>query len=367
MSEQGLSSQRTLVDYDGAWWHQASSIVEDLAERQVWSEPVDWYQLGEGFLGVAGDDSSFKRRFQRIFVECATTPPNEGEGPVVKCSVRSLDQPFLALINIDDPEPLDSIQFALSLFGNRGFNEIPSPLADWRWLSGPDKRTEPLMAVQGNLTIADRNQQWQALVANCIINRLLRLQSNLLFFHAASVAIHGSGILLSGPKGSGKTTTSIALASRGYSFLGDEVAAVRTSPTELVPFRRSVSIKPGPCAPIVDKLLKKGMYTTELLPDGTARVQIALGTLFPESIFRAAPLRSIFFLRGFASRARAEQFNPKIHHVKLLAPLGGTLWGLSPGQRIMRFLNLLSKIRCYFLDVGPPEETANLVEDTMEA
>ncbi|HLY63029.1 MAG TPA: hypothetical protein VKV95_19960 [Terriglobia bacterium] len=367
MSEQGLSSQRTLVDYGGAWWNQASSIVDDFTGRQVWSEPVDWYQLGEGFLGVAADDSSFKLRFRQIFAECSTPPPNAGQGPVVKIMVRSLDQPSLALINIEDPEPLDSIQFALSLFANRGFVEVPSPVAGWRLLAGPGKRTEPLMAVQGNLAIADRNQPWQAMVANCVVNRVLRLQPNHLFFHAASVAIHGSGILLSGPKGSGKTTTSIALASRGHSFLGDEVAAVRTNSNELIPFRRSVAIKPGPCAQIVDERLKEGMYTTELLPDGTARVQIALGTLFPDSIAQPSPLRSIFFLRGFAARARAEQFSPKINHVQLLAPLGGTLWGVSPSQRMMRFLSLLSKIRCYFLDVGAPEETASLVEDTMEA
>ena len=45
-------------------------------------------------------------------------------------------------------------------------------------------------------------------------------------------------------------------------------------------------------------------------------------------------------------------------------------WGVAPGRRLLRFsrvLEALARVPNYFLDVGRPEETADLVERTLEA
>jgi serine kinase of HPr protein (carbohydrate metabolism regulator) len=57
--------------------------------------------------------------------------------------------------------------------------------------------------------------------------------------------MRGQGLLLVGPKGSGKTTISLALAARGHDFLGDEMAGVRIGSLELVPVRRSLAVRDG--------------------------------------------------------------------------------------------------------------------------
>jgi hypothetical protein len=190
----------------------------------------------------------------------------------------------------------------------------------------------------------------------------MRLQRNVLFFHAASARIGASGVMLVGSKGSGKTTISLTLASRGHGFLGDEVAAVCADSQELLPFRRAASIRAGIRTSGVTQRLANGNYPAETFPDGSARVLANVADLFPDAIASPAKLDTIFFLRGFGSQASVEQFSFGLEKFHLLTPLACSMWGVPTGLRMLQISRMLGEVRCYYLDPGSPDETAELLE-----
>jgi hypothetical protein len=319
------------------------------------------YRVGEAFLDLESDDAAFLIGFDARYGEEAVAGGAGDGSPLVRCTLRSLDAAPVVVTSIDDPEALDPVDFIPSVFPERRFAEVPSPLRGWRTLGHPES-PEPVLAARPPDVILDRRRPWQFLLSNCLVNRALWLQRDLLCFHAASVALDGAGVMLAGPKGSGKSTTSLTLASRGHDFLGDEVALVRAAPGELLPFRRTVSIRPGPCGRRLGERLGQRRYRRERFPDGATRIRARVGELFPEAGRRAAPLRAVFFLRRFAARPAVTPVGPGREHARWLAPLACTLTNVAAGRRMVQLARLLATVRCYVLDPGLPDETADLVE-----
>ncbi|MBI1787416.1 MAG: hypothetical protein HYR60_07685 [Acidobacteria bacterium] len=274
----------------------------------------------------------------------------------------------MILATFEDSQPLDQVAFNLSLFPDQRYEEIPGGSAPWRLLAHAGGASMPFAAAADNKVLLDRGQAWEAFVGHYALHRLLRMQSDMLFFHAASAGIGAAGVLIAGPEKSGKTTLSTTLASRGHAFLGDDLAGVRRSSGELVPLRRSASIRPGPRAPGMTELLERGQYREEVYADGETRVRARIGDLFPSAGAAPIPLHSVFFLRGgFGDRPSVKAFVAGPQHARWLTPLGSTLWGVPAGVRMMDFMRLLSRAHCYFLEPGgAPEETAQLVESTVK-
>ena len=188
------------------------------------------------------------------------------------------------------------------------------------------------MALCDNYALVDRRQIWQPFIANYAINRVLRLQREMLFFHAASIGIEGRGVMIVGPKASGKTTTAMALAARGHGFLGDEMAAVHRTTKVMLPFRRAVSIRPGPRARRVDEHLARCQYPAEVFPDGGERTLVNMGSMFPEAgASRRRRCPAVLFLRQFAERPAAEPFAFGLEHFQMLSPLACSMWGVPVG------------------------------------
>ena len=73
----------------------------------------------------------------------------------------------------------------------------------------------------------------------CIANHCHRF----LMLHAAVVERHGGAVVLPAPPGSGKSTLTAALASRGWRLLSDELALIVPSSLELMPVPRPISLK----------------------------------------------------------------------------------------------------------------------------
>ena len=349
------------------WWQHACSLRAELAsDNSAWTAP-EVYRFGEGLLDLDLDEPNFRQRFREVYAECALPSSAVHEDGVrVRCTMRTGQVPQALWLAFDDADLCDMLDFSLRLFPERGYDEIPSPVAGWRCLTRAATPRLPFMLVQGNQGIIDRSQPWQAFVGACMVNRVLRLQQDVLFFHAASVGVGERGLLLIGPKGAGKSTTALTLASRGHAFLGDEIAAVRQRSGDMLPLRRAISIRPGPCAQVLEDKLRAGSYPLETFPDGTVRMRAQMQQLFPDARARPLCLRSALFLRQFTARPRLEPFTFTPQHVSLLQPLSCTLWGVSPGRRLLEFLTLFGRIRCYFLDVGAPEETADLIESLWE-
>jgi hypothetical protein len=344
------------------WWDQAPDLFESaFAGQQGRTGRQTAYRFGLGLFELDCDDAGLNRRFGELYPEGAT-PGSTASGPFVRCQVRSLDAPSVAAIRFDDPEALDAIAFCRALFSDRGYVQGPPGPGGWQTIARHETPGAPFIAMNGPRAIADRGQPWQPLVANLGLNRLLRLQRDMLFFHAASVVVHGRGWLLAGPKHSGKTTLSVTLASRGHGFLGDEIAALRLPDSRLLPFRRAASIREGMRASALERRLEEGSFREETFPDGAPRILANMRELFPEAASDDAPLRAIFFLEGFSPRPRAERFAFGRGDFGLLTPLAGSMWAVPSGLRMLQMTRLTREVECWRLNPGAPDETAQFLE-----
>jgi hypothetical protein len=341
-----------------AWWQTPSSILACF--ENVNPSVCDWYRIGDATLGIESDDSTLRERFRRIYGECLSRcPPSTGVR--LHCRVQRKGGVPAHCVTFTGPGETTLVDFMLDLFRDRGYVELNVPAPEWRAI-GLEGRCNPILISEGNRLLVDEAEPWQPLIANCAVDWAMSIQPDVLFFHAATVGIGDAGVLIVGAKGAGKTTLSMALASRGQDFLGDEIAAVRTRTNELLPMRRAVSIRPGLRAATVEQRLRDREYPAEKFPDGSSRVRVEPGEFFPSTRERSLRLRSIFFLRGFEDRARVEAFVPGVDHLKLLAPLRCCYSGASPAGPLMRVAKLLSSVHCYHLCPGMPDETAILVE-----
>lgn len=198
--------------------------------------------------------------------------------------------------------------------------------------------------------------RWRRILSHLLFLRILRLRSELLFFHAASVAIDGKGALLIGPKGSGKTTLSLSLAAAGHEFLGDEMAAYWPERQVLIPFRRPVGIKPGPRSRRIAEAIPDSAS-----PDEEGILRLDASRLVPLTSERAVPLRLVVFLRGFDEQAAIRRIAPGRDELAMLQPLATTLSGAAASARVFQFIRLLSTTTCCELIGADPDRTAEVL------
>jgi hypothetical protein len=345
-----------------AWWQRAPEFLSQCRQRVPASVSQRRYRFAFGRLVLDCEDQALLRRFQAIYPEGADDGAAPEPAVQVTCTVRVHDAAPLAAVIFDDPEPLDSYAFCQSMFPDRDYMEGPVGADGWRTITTRQNPAEPQVALHDNHAVVDRRQVWQPFIANYAMNRVLRLQRELLFFHAASIGFEGRGVLMVGPKASGKTTTALALAARGQDFLGDEVAVIHRQTKAMLPFRRAVSIRPGPRARRVREHLTRCQYPVEKFPDGGERTVVNLAGMFPEAGASPATLSYVLFLRRFAPRPAVEPFAFTLEHFKMISPLACSMWGVPVGARVMDLSRLLRGVRCYYLDPGEPDETADLVE-----
>jgi len=186
----------------------------------------------------------------------------------------------------------------------------------------------------------------------------------MLFLHAGAVARAGRGAVLVGPKNSGKTTLSLALASRGFDLLGEEIAALREPDFEILPLRRAALIKTGPSSSRGRRVLENLPELSMDLPDGTARRRVSLARFSTNST--SASLDSIIFLGEKGPKPILRRVPASRSLLKRLVPLQSQLWGPVLANTVKQQLAVLTQTVCYTLESGPPDETADLVARTLE-
>jgi hypothetical protein len=356
-----------MVGSDEACWQGNLSAAVEEIERQGGSQRSDAYQLARAVLVLACDDETFRLRFQKKFAECVCPPEVSLDYPHIRCEIQTNFPAGVSLVSFSNPELLDPVAFALSLFPDREYVQILPGDDGWQLLASRSNPSTPILAFRGNNVLVDRHQSWQMIVAQYAVSNAMRLQKDVLFFHAASLALRESGLMISGAKGAGKTTLSLTLASRGHGFLGDEYAALRADSAEIIPMRTSASVRNGPRTPKLDQFFTEHECESEVSVDGTGRVRARVSDIFPAARPRSVCLTHAFFLRRFSSRPRVEPIMPQARHLSLLSPLAPSLWEASPGHRAIEFLKLLANAHCFYLDVGgSPDDTADLVEKTVE-
>lgn len=356
----GVVEQRVVPD----WWQDAARWARLLDDAPAPTFQA-WYRLGDGYLQIRSDDAAFRDRLDLLFRDCAVPGPAPDGLPAVCCTVRAPRDSDVALVEFADPEPLDPLTFSLALFPDRGYAEAAGPLPGWRLLTLPGPGGVNGIPVEGDRLLVHRTTPWQALVGSLAVSRVFRLQRNLLFLHAGSVGIGGRGVLIIGPKGAGKTTLSLALAARGHTFLGDEIAGVRLDSMEVVPVRRALAVRDGPVAAAVGAALEKAEAPYEPFPDGTRRRRAFAGELFPEPAV-ALPLARIVILQGKGPVARLEPAPAGRERLGMLTPLGASMWGRHPMQALKDLLRLANAVPAVLLHQGLPDATAELVATSLE-
>lgn len=348
------------------WWARASDIRASLLSSGPPACAESFFRLGRGFLSLKSADRSLWTRFREIYRGCEVAAGEARGGPGARCVVRAAHGVPAILASFDGPETPDFAEFTLAVFADRGYREAPSQEAGWRLIVEPGLRAGPVAAARGAECLADSGRAWQSLVGSHAVNSVLRLQSDMIFLHAGSVSVADRGALLAGAKGSGKSTLTLALAERGCGFLGDEVAAVDSRTWEILPFRRAVSIRRGPGAAGVLRRLEEMSLPPESFPDGSERIRAHVDDMFPRAGGDPAPLRCVFFLGEPGPRLSVREISPRASDLRRLTPLAGTLWRRERGRAISALLRLLSRARCFTLDPGDPDETADWMVKTME-
>lgn len=367
-----------------SWWLNPSGILERFADRSTSDTRSGYYRFGDGYLQIESNCSSVIDVFGDVYGDCSVASPEAGKLRV-SYSIFSISDPPLALLSFREGQPPKAVEHALSLLqyqhlgSEKKYLEVSSPVPGWRLIARADAAEQPMLAASPNHVLVDRTLEPWRFTVNYLVSTVMSLQRDVAFVHAGSAGVRGMGVLLAGPSRAGKTTLSLALASHGHSFFGENVAAIRKSTKELLPFRRMGYVRSGPRALAVDDSLRKRPREPELVDLGAsgteARIPVRISELFPGAGCQPVPLGSAYFLRRFAQRPAVEAFTPSLADVeKTLKPLSydytvAASWGPTPGNFLVKYLGiigLLSTIPCYHLDVGPPDETANLIEKTTE-
>ena len=349
----------------GKWWQRPDAIVAGLTPL-AHGRGKECYCFGRCLLVMECEDHSFSRRFKDLFAECAFELTGSETLPRVdfRLSCLASDPGLLAVSMV--PSPLDGASFIRQLLPERRYLECSKPAHGWRMLALPEAPEEPVLAFGSSDILVSDNHPWQRAIAMHAISTAFRMQPDVFVFHAASIGLLEKGVLLCGPKGAGKTTLSLCFAARGHAFLGDEWAVVSALTGELLPLRRSASIRPGPRPSAIEDYLSNHSCNAEVLADGTERVHARVGAIFPSASAKVVPLTHIFFLRRFAPRPSVERFVRNGGELPPVSPLLASVWGHSVGQRAIDLFRTLDKAHWWHLDVGgSPEETAKLVEETV--
>lgn len=318
-----------------------------------------WFSLGTGTFGLDSDDAPLNARFEELYGECACEPPDGAAQ--VHCTVRSGSQTIE--VTFTDPEPLDIPGFVASVFPERGYRALSRGAGAPLVLGLPDG-AEIEVSADGRSLRTPAGSDWRPLVANLLLSRCQRLQRDVIFFHAAAVAIRGRGVLACGPRRAGKTTLALSLAARGHGLLADELVGVRLGDHALLPVRRAVSVRRGPAAAAAHAALERAAPREECYPDGELRYRAGMAALFPAPD-EGVRLTQVLLLRGFGPTPRAEPA-AAAEALGHLTPLAASLWGRAPGSVTVQLLSLLAPSRCHWLDAGTPEATAELIDHLVE-
>jgi hypothetical protein len=350
----------------------ANAIVELADESEFLKQDADtiYYRFGDGSLAVTTNYIPLIQELHEYFPEYEISPDQDAQ---VHCEIRTTNNADILYASFRRPENLDALGFGLGQLEhpleNPLYTEMLSPVSGWR-LIGHSKTSRLVLAANNAVALIDLSSTPPHFLVDYLLSTLFSIQKELLFLHAGSIKIGRSGILLLGPSKRGKTTLSMALASRGHGFLGDDIAPVRAVTREILPFRKAISVRSGPRARNVDQILEDRVYATEIREN---RMRFQVHELFPEADTRPVVATHAFLLRALAGKPAVEKFAPSIQNpVWKDLPLNNIVvpfWGVTTERRLMQFLvflKLLSKLQCWLLDAGTPDETADLIESMME-
>lgn len=319
-----------------------------------------YFQIGDAHLALDSSDAPLTERFQRLYGDCEVDG-DRARGLRVTCRVGPAPDSGDIVVDVHDSEPIDLGLFLEAAFGARGCQRLTADADGWQRMACADPALE--FRIRDRRAVFASDTPWRAVAANLAMGMALRVQHDIIYLHASGVALDEGrrGLLFIGPKGAGKTTTALGLASRGHVFLGDEMVGVRQTRPELVPVLRAISKRDGPCARAVDDALAAHSADRTEYPGGEMRTQISASRLF-SAANAPAPLTAIVFLDGFSAEPQLTPMPSSLGAIAKLTPIASTLWGRPQAARAFALMKLLASAPSYLLRPGPPDATSPLLE-----
>jgi hypothetical protein len=362
----------SVVDSD--WCADLPRLLHDAA-KSLHAPQRAWYRFGDAVVEILSDHEPLLRELEDVYGDCKEArEPSAGEFGIACTGTLVRGGRLLALtfVGVELRHPIEIALGPYRFLRRAPYVEAPAPIPGWRSLESADSGSRALIASDGRTAIIDLEQAPPEFVLDCIVGVVQAAQKDTLFLHAASVGVAGSGALIFAPSFGGKSTTALALALRGHAFLGDDVAAVRLSARELLPFPKSAGIRDGPLFSVLAERLRSCRQTYAPGRHRILRRLVRVSDLFPWSTSGPLPLRFAFLLDGFGNAAKITPFEPKLGELRRLRSMvvmdTMSSWGMSPGRDLMLLLTvlrLLSELRCFLVEHGSPEQTASLIERTI--
>jgi hypothetical protein len=357
------------------WWQTEESFVaHETARTALQKGKTSYFRFGDEVLELAVDDPSVLDSVRAQYGECELNSLDRVNSPLIRCVVSAKHASPLIAIHFLQAPHLDLATLALGLShpprGASPYTIGNAQRSGWSLIGGAE---HSIVAASRIGLLLDPKSVADDFVADYLVAATLSTQTNLIVLHAAAIELGSKGAILTGASHAGKTTTSVHLALSGHRLLGDEMAIVRIGSQELLPLRKSLNLRAGPRSAALTRAVQRVRPRNEHSTDGTVG-PIRIDELVPGAVDGPVGLKAVFFLDGFAGSPSVEPFtlslNDDVTFDYMSAnDIASISWGLEPQRRTLRLLalkQLMARVRCWKLCVGPPDETVKLIESTME-
>jgi len=187
--------------------------------------------------------------------------------------------------------------------------------------------------------------------------------------HAGATVYRGAALIIAGRSGQGKTTLTLGLLQRGLGLLSDEFAVIDPATQQIMPYRRSVHVRPG-TPELIPELHFLNQQPQHRLGGGIewSLTPADLVQAFPGCLAHAAPLRYVLLLDGAPRSADIPTITPVPAALATMELLRGT-WAASRDFRggLARVGRLMNSVVCARLHVGAFEPTLKAIVGWLEA
>jgi hypothetical protein len=187
--------------------------------------------------------------------------------------------------------------------------------------------------------------------------------------HAGAVVFHGVALAIAGRSGQGKTTLTLGLLRRGLGLLSDEFAVADPAERKLLPYHRSMHVRPG-TPELIPELRFLHQRPHHQLGGGSewAVTPHDLERALPGCLAGPAPWRYVLLLEGTPRVGESPAITPIPAALAALELLRGA-WAASVDfdRTLAQVGRLLDGVVCARLRVGALEPTLDAILTWLEA
>lgn len=198
-------------------------------------------------------------------------------------------------------------------------------------------------------------------LVHALLARLLA--QGIYVIHAGAVVYRGAALALAGRSGQGKTTLTLGLLRRGLGLLSDEFAIVGPDARQLLPYHRSLHVRPG-TPELIPELSFLHQRPQHQLGGGSewAVTPLDLERVLPGCLAPAAPLRHVLLIEGLPRLDARPVIAPVPAALAALDLLRGT-WAASMGfdDALAQVGRLLDGVSCARLRSAALEPTLDAI------